>query len=97
VDGGLLDHRADGLIIVDVGPLGEAAKNPMSIVTFQGAVGVELVLEDPFASDDVGANRMRDKISSVVGHQSIIFLFHGTALGRVSEGNVDGGGHRREW
>jgi hypothetical protein len=30
-------------------------------------VGVELVLEDPFAGYDVGANRMSDKIPSVVG------------------------------
>jgi hypothetical protein len=40
------------------------------------------VLEDLFASDDVGVNRTRDKIPSVVGDQSIIFFFHGTVPGR---------------
>jgi hypothetical protein len=54
------------------------------------------VLEDPFASDDVEANRMRDKISSVVGDQSIIFFLHGTSSRRVTEGGTDGGGHWRE-
>jgi hypothetical protein len=76
--------------------MGEAVKNPTSLVPFQGAVGVELVLEDPFSSDDVGAKRMRGKIPSVVGDQSIIFFQHSTTAGRVSEGVVDGRGHWRE-
>jgi hypothetical protein len=54
------------------------------------------VLEEPFAGDDVGANRMRDKITSVIGEQSIIFFFHGMAPGRVSKGGADRGGHQRE-
>jgi hypothetical protein len=68
----------------------------MSLVPLRGIVGVELVLEDPFPSDDVGANKMRDKISSVIGDQSIIFFLHSILLGWVSEGGADGGGHRRE-
>jgi hypothetical protein len=92
-DGGQLDHRAEGLIVVDAGPLGEAAKNPLSLVLFQGDIEVELVFEDPFAGDDVGANRTRDKLLSIVGDQSIIFFFHVTASGRVDEGGADGGGH----
>jgi hypothetical protein len=51
------------------------------------------VLEDSFAGDDVGANRTRDKIPSIVGNQSIIFFLHGTTPGRVGEGGADGGGH----
>jgi hypothetical protein len=53
VDRGRLDHRADGLIIVDVGSLGEATKNPVSLVPVQGAIGIELVLENPLAGDEV--------------------------------------------
>jgi hypothetical protein len=71
-------------------------KNLTSLVLFQGGVGVELVLEDPFDGDNVGANRTRDKIQSVVGDQSIIFFFHGMMPGWVGEGSTDGGGHRRE-
>jgi hypothetical protein len=69
----------------------------MSLVPFQGAVRVELVLEDPFVGDDVGANWMRDKIPSDVGDQGIIFFLHSTTPGWVSKGNTDEGGHRREW
>jgi hypothetical protein len=39
----------------------------VSLVSFQRAVGVELVLENPFAGDDVGANGVRYKITGVVG------------------------------
>jgi hypothetical protein len=71
-------------------------KNPTSLVPFQGDVGVELMLEDLFAGDDIGANRTRDKILSVFGDQSIIFFYYGTTPGRVGEGDANGGGHWRE-
>jgi hypothetical protein len=80
-NGGWIDNRAKCLIVVDVGPLGEAVKNPTGLVPFQGDVGVEFVLEDPFIGDDVGANRMRDNIPSVVSDQSIIFFLHDTMPG----------------
>jgi hypothetical protein len=51
-----LDHRAEGLIVVDAGSLGEAAKDTVSLVPLQGTVRVELVLQNPFVGDDVGAN-----------------------------------------
>jgi hypothetical protein len=54
------------------------------------------VLEDPFAGDDIRANRTRDKLPSIIGDQSIIFFFHGTTPGRVGEGGADGGRHQRE-
>jgi hypothetical protein len=34
VDCGWLDHRAKGIIVVDIGSLGEAVKDPMSLVPF---------------------------------------------------------------
>jgi hypothetical protein len=95
-NGNRFDNRAEGLIVIDVGPLGEVAKDPTSLVSFQGAVRVELVLQDPFAGGDVGVNRTRDKIPNVVGDQSVIFFLHGTTPGQVAEGDADGGGHRRE-
>lgn len=51
-----LDHWAEGLIVVGAGSLGETAKNPASLVPVQGAIRIELVLENSLASDDVGAN-----------------------------------------
>jgi hypothetical protein len=62
VDYGRLDHRAEGLIIVDTGSLGEAAKDSTNRILFQRAIRVELVHGNPFAGDNVGTNRERDKI-----------------------------------
>jgi hypothetical protein len=93
-DRGRLDHRAEGLIVVDIGSLGEATKNPASLVPFQGAVRIELVLENPLAGDDVGANEARDKIPGVVGDQGSKFFFHGATPIWIDEGGADGGGHR---
>jgi hypothetical protein len=72
---GRLDHHAKCLIIVDVRSLSEAAKDPVRLVSFQRAIGVELVIENPFASDDVGANGARYKILGVVGDQGSQPLF----------------------
>jgi hypothetical protein len=95
-DRGRLDHRAECLITVDAGSLGEAEKDPTSLVPFQGSVRVELVLENPFAGDDIGANGVRDKISGVVGDQGSKLFFHDTVLVRIDEGSADGGGHQRQ-
>ncbi len=79
-----LDHQAEDLIVVDVGSLGEAVKNPASLVPFQGAVRIKLVLENPLAGDDVGANGTRDKIPGVAGDQGSKFFFHGAAANSSS-------------
>jgi hypothetical protein len=89
-----LDHRAEGLIVVDAGSLGEVTKNPASLVPFQGAIRIELVLENPLAGDDVGANGVRGKIPGVVGDQGSKFFFHGATPIWIDEGDADGGGHR---
>jgi hypothetical protein len=83
-DCGRLDHWAEGLIVVDAGSLGEAAKNPASLVPFQGAVGIELVLENPLAGDAVGANGARDKISDVIDDQGSKFFFHIPIIQHIS-------------
>jgi hypothetical protein len=89
------DHRAEGLIVVSAGSLGEAVKNPASLVPFQGAIGIELVLENPLVSHDVGANGVRDKIPGVVGDQGSKFFFHGIVPIRIDGGGADRGGHWR--
>jgi hypothetical protein len=67
VDHGRHDYRAECLIVVDTGSLGEAAKNPTSLVPFLGDIRIEFVLENPLVGDDVGANGAMDKIPGVVG------------------------------
>jgi hypothetical protein len=94
MDHGRLDHQAEGLIVVDAVSLGDAMKNSVSIVPFQRAIGIELVLENPLVGDDVGINGARDKIPSVVGDQGSKFFFHGAAPIQIDGGGVDGGGYR---
>jgi hypothetical protein len=93
VDHGWLDHWAKGLIIVDVRLLGEAVKNPTSLVPVLGAVVIKLVHENPLAGDDIGANRTKNKIPGVVGDQGNKLFFHCVTPLRIGEGNTDGGGH----
>jgi hypothetical protein len=93
---GWLDHWVKGLIVVDAKSLGEAVKNPTSLVPVQGAVRIEVVTENPLAGDDVGANGATDKISSVVGDQGSKLFFHGATPVWISEGGVDEGGYWRQ-
>jgi hypothetical protein len=92
VDRGWLDHRAEGLIVVDVESPSEAVKDPTRLVPFQRAVEVEHVIENPFDGDDVGANGVRNKIPGVVADQDNKLFFHGAALVRINEGGADEGG-----
>jgi hypothetical protein len=50
---GQLDYWVEGLIVVDAESLGEATKNPTSLVPVQGAIRIELVLENPLVVDNV--------------------------------------------
>jgi hypothetical protein len=95
-DSGRLDHRAEGLIVVDAGSLGEVVKNPTNLVLVQGAVRIELVLENLLACDDVGVNRTRDKIIGVAGDQGSKLFFHGAMPVRIGSGGTDRGRYRRQ-
>jgi hypothetical protein len=54
------------------------------------------VLENPFVSDEFGANGVTNKILGVVGDQGSKFFSHGVAPIRINDGNANGGGHRRQ-
>lgn len=69
VDGSRLDDGAESFVEVDAGTLGKAAKHPAGLVPVEGAVGLELVLEEPLAGDDVGATWTRNKIPGAVGEE----------------------------
>jgi hypothetical protein len=84
VNGGWLDNWAESLIVVDTGTLGEAAKNPTSLVPFKGVVRVEHVLEDPFASDEVGANRMRTRSQVLL----VIKISYSSSMAQRQDGSV---------
>jgi hypothetical protein len=54
---GRFHNRAESLVVVDSGALSETLKDQASLVANDGPVNAELVREDPFAGDDVGATR----------------------------------------
>jgi hypothetical protein len=62
------------------------------LVPLQRVIGVELVLEEPYAGDDIGANGARDKILDVDGDQGNKFFFQGMTTVQIDKG-MDRGGH----
>jgi hypothetical protein len=95
-DGGRLDHRTEGFVVVDPRTLGEAPKQIAGLVPLQRPVGVQLQLEDPFPGDHVGAMGTRHQVPGVVSLESLVLLFHGTPPLRVGKRTTDSRGHRRK-
>ena len=91
-----LDNRAESFIIINSWSLGEAAKDPTSLVSVQGTVSMEFVLEDSFASDHIGFGGTRDKFPRVVVHQGSMLFLHSPVPDRVGESIAAGPGQRRE-
>ena len=61
-----LDNRSKRVGEVDASALTKAADDPTRLVPLKGTVGAQLLLEDPFAGDDVGARGTRDERPSPV-------------------------------
>jgi hypothetical protein len=66
---GRFHNWTKSLVVVDSGALSETPKDPASLVATEGPVSAELVCEDPFASDDVGALRSWNKVPCPITHQ----------------------------
>lgn len=88
-NGGGLHNWTEGLVEVHIGTLGEAAQDPACLVPLQGAVGEELVLEDPLARDNICLWRPPDEVPRVVLQKGAVFFLHssppiGVDFGRSS-------------
>lgn len=84
-NGGRLDDGAEGLIVIDFRPPCEATKDPSCLVSVKGVIGVKLVLENPFASDNVGVAGLRNKLPRAVGlERGEFFLIARRQLGSAS-------------
>lgn len=70
------DNRSKRIREVDAGALTEAADNLARLVALECTIGAQLVLEHPFAGDDVGARRTRNELPSLVPLQSLKLLLH---------------------
>jgi hypothetical protein len=75
--------------------LREIAKHPACFVAVERAIGLQLVVKDPLARDDVGVPRRRHEIPSVVAEESTILLGHSLELVGILECRTCGGGNRR--
>jgi hypothetical protein len=66
--GGRFQNWVESLVVVNSGALSETPKDPASLVAIESPVSAELVHEDPFASDDVGALRSWNKVPGPITH-----------------------------
>jgi hypothetical protein len=89
-NGGELDDKAEGLVVVYSGELSEAPKDPTGLVAVEGAVRGQPVVKEPFAGDYVGAWRTRHQVLGVVGQQGCVLL-HSAMPVWVGEGGANGG------
>jgi hypothetical protein len=93
-NGGRFHNRAESLIVVDSGALSETSKDPASLVAIEGPISAELVREDPFAGDDVGALRSWNKVPDPIAHQGPVLVLHSRTPIGIDEGSADGGRDR---
>ena len=65
-DGSGLHDRTESLCKIHARTLGESPEDRAGLVTLESPISIELVLEDPLSSDDIGSWRARHKIPGVV-------------------------------
>jgi hypothetical protein len=58
--------------------LPEPANDPSSFAMFERSMGMEFVLEDPFAGDDISARWSRNQCPGPIGEKGIMLLAHGS-------------------
>jgi hypothetical protein len=73
---GELDDKAEGLIVVHSRALGEAPKDPTSLVAVEGVIRHELVTKNPLVHDQVGDWWVWHQVLGVVSQQGHILLLH---------------------
>jgi hypothetical protein len=74
LNGGTLDDRAEGLIVVHLGALGDTPVDLVSLVPVHQALdrsnrtsALSLCLKIHLANDDIGPRRLRNQVSRAIG------------------------------
>jgi hypothetical protein len=88
---GRFHNWTESLIVVDSKALSETPNDPASLIAIEGPVSAELLHEDPFAGDDVGALRLWNKVPGPITHQGSVFILHSRAPIGIGEGSAYGG------
>jgi hypothetical protein len=94
VNSGRFYNRTEGLIVVDSGVLSETTKDPTGLIAIKGPVSTELVHEDPFASDNIGALRSENQLPGPIADQGSVFVLHSRTPMGIGKRNMSGGGDR---
>jgi hypothetical protein len=93
VNGCRLDDRGECLVEVDPRLLLEATNDPSGLATLEGTIEVKLVLEHPFARDDVRSRRTRHERPSLIVLQSVELELHYVTPVEVPESRAHRGKH----
>ena len=91
---GWLDDRTESLGEVNAGALCEAAQHPARLVALKRSIRLELVLENPFASHNVGPRWTWDKIPRAVGQEGVELLLHSASPIGIGKAAPVGPGNR---
>jgi hypothetical protein len=84
LNGGELDDRTEGLIVVHSRALGETPEDPTGLVAVEGAICGQLMVKEPLVGDHVGAWWTQHQIPGVVGQQGHVLL-HSASGGRQGQ------------
>jgi hypothetical protein len=91
-NGGRLDDGAEGIVVVHPGAPSEPLEDSMSLAPIKRAICLELVLEDPLASDDISPRRPRNQVPRAVRQQGLVLLLHSVMPVGIREHAIDRGG-----
>jgi hypothetical protein len=69
-DGGRFDNWAESLIVVHSGALCETPDDPAILVAVKSPIRERLMREYPFAGDDIGVTRPKNKFPSPIAQQA---------------------------
>jgi hypothetical protein len=86
-DGGRFNDGTESLVEVNARLLCETTNNPTCLVASKRSIGIEFVMKDPFATDDVSTGRGRDESPGLVLEKSVIFFLHGLAPRGITKSN----------
>jgi hypothetical protein len=92
---GRFDNQTKHLIEVNALLLRETMKHPACFVAVERAIGLQLVVKDPLAGDNVAILRRRHEIPSVITEESMILLGHSLEPVGILELRTCGGGNQR--
>jgi hypothetical protein len=95
-DGGRLDNRTEGLIIVEAWTLRVSTNHPASFMASKSSIRVKFVPKDPFTGDHICMRRARNERPGFVVEKSLVLVRHSSTPERVLESLAKSGWNRSD-